>query len=214
MVSGTEWPEGDPFLQRQNEGSIATSSRNSLHLMGGGNDYRTVDIPGLPGAEVTGDAWLGLFYSRDGGNRWKSTLLPGYPQDTSPEGMNSPLKGLQAGADPVVRAGSNGLMGYAGIAFNRDSQNRDHTTGKKGVMFVARFIDDNAKETGNPFRYLNTVVVDNGSSGQFLDKPWFAIDVPRSSAGTCTIPGKDDIPSQTFSGRQLVRNLFDVRRQR
>jgi hypothetical protein len=198
MVSGTEWPEGDPFLQRQNEGSIATSSRNSLHLMGGGNDYRTVDIPGLPGAEVTGDAWLGLFYSRDGGNRWKSTLLPGYPQDTSPEGMNSPLKGLQAGADPVVRAGSNGLMGYAGIAFNRDSQNRDHTTGKKGVMFVARFIDDNAKETGNPFRYLNTVVVDNGSSGQFLDKPWFAIDVPRSSAGTCTIPGKDDIPSQTF----------------
>src|SRR5213080_3188245 len=45
MVSGTQWPGGDPFLQRQNEPSIAVSSRNPQHLLAGANDYRTVDLP-------------------------------------------------------------------------------------------------------------------------------------------------------------------------
>ena len=58
MVAGTEWPGGDPFLQRQNEPSIAASTRNPLHLVGGSNDYRTVDLPGLPNEVETGDAWL------------------------------------------------------------------------------------------------------------------------------------------------------------
>ena len=79
MVSGTSWPGGDPFLQRQNEPSIAVSSRNALHLMAGANDYRTVDLPGLPDY-VNGDAWLGIFASLDGGQTWRSTLLPGTPR--------------------------------------------------------------------------------------------------------------------------------------
>src|SRR5687768_16387215 len=45
MVSGTTYPDGDPFLQRQNEPSSAVSTRNPLHILGGANDYRTVDIP-------------------------------------------------------------------------------------------------------------------------------------------------------------------------
>ncbi len=35
MVAGTDWPGGDPFLQRQNEPSIAASTRNPLHLVAG-----------------------------------------------------------------------------------------------------------------------------------------------------------------------------------
>ena len=35
MVSGTEWPFGDPFKQRQNEPSVAVSTRNPLHLLAG-----------------------------------------------------------------------------------------------------------------------------------------------------------------------------------
>src|SRR5262249_26338468 len=94
MGSGTSFPCGDPFLQRQNEPSLAVSSRNALHLLAGANDYRTVDLPvsdTVPGS-LAGDAWLGVFKSVDGAQSWQSTLLPGYPQDQSPEGQASPLK--------------------------------------------------------------------------------------------------------------------------
>ena len=83
MVSGTLWPAGDPYLQRQNEPSMAVSSRTPEHLMGGANDYRTVDIPNPEAPNILGDAWLGVYTTLDGGETWKSTLLPGYPQDTS-----------------------------------------------------------------------------------------------------------------------------------
>src|SRR5579864_3559791 len=72
MVSGTTFPNGDPYLQRQNEPSIAVSTRNPLHLLGGSNDYRTVDIPfPTDGGDETGDAWLGLYKSFDGGRSWR-----------------------------------------------------------------------------------------------------------------------------------------------
>ena len=131
MVSGTTLPDGDPFLQRQNEPSIAASTRNPLHLLGGANDYRTVDIPGLPNGAETGDAWLGVFKSTDAGQRWKSTLVPGYPQDASAIGLASPLKGYQAAADPVVRAGTSGLFYYSGLAFDRGDNG-------KSAVFVSR----------------------------------------------------------------------------
>src|SRR5499427_6132016 len=105
MVSGTSWPGGDPFLQRQNEPSAAVSSRNPLHMLAGANDYRTVDIPGLPDGAENGDAWLGIFKSFNAGQTWRSTLIPGYPQDKSPAGLSSPIHGFQAAADPTVRAG-------------------------------------------------------------------------------------------------------------
>jgi hypothetical protein len=180
MVSGTEWPGGDPFLQRQNEPSIAVSTRNPLHLLAGANDYRTVDLPGLPDGAVVGDAWLGLFKSFDGGQTWRSTLLPGYPQDRSPEGLASPLKGFAAGADPTMRAGANGLFYYSGIVFDRGEN-------AQGAVFVARFIDINNKENGDTIKYVNTSVIDSGNSGKFIDKPWLATDIPRAGASTATI---------------------------
>src|SRR5713226_354075 len=180
MVSGTGWTNGDPFLQRQNEPSMAVSTRNTLHLFGGANDYRSVDLAGLAGQSERADAWLGVFKSFDGGQTWKSTLLPGFPLDSSPAGLASPVHGFQAAADPTVRAGTNGLLYYSGIAFDRG-------TNGAGVVFVARFIDNDNKENGDatrtygsltnlaptdPIQYLGTVTVDSGNSGQFLDKPW------------------------------------------
>jgi hypothetical protein len=185
MVSGTTWPGGDPFLQRQNEPSLAVSSRNPQHLLAGANDYRTVDLPvsdTVPGS-LAGDAWLGVFKSFDGGLSWQSYLLSGYPQDKSAAGLASPLKAYSAAADPTVRAGVGGLFYYSGIAFNRGTNN--------GAVFVSTFFDANSKENGNApqgtdtIPYVGTVVIDTGTSGQFLDKTWIAVDVPRGTA-TCT----------------------------
>ena len=194
MVSGTEWPGGDPFLQRQNEPSMAASTRRPCTLLAGANDYRTVDVPGLEEGEVTVDAWLGVFKSFDCGNTWSSTLLPGYPQE-EPEspGRDSVLYGFAAGADPTVRAGTNGMFYYSGIVFDRD----DHGLGQ---VFVSRFIDNNNVEWlgGDSIEYLGAVAIDTGTSGQFLDKPWLAADVPRSGAETCAIP--PTYPTQYFDG--------------
>ncbi|HSE22270.1 MAG TPA: putative Ig domain-containing protein [Pyrinomonadaceae bacterium] len=187
MVSGKTWPGGDPFLQRQNEPSIAVSSRNPLHLLAGANDYRTVDLPGLPDGEENGDAWLGIFKSFDGGLTWRSTLLPGYPQDKSAEGLASPNKNFQGGADPTVRAGTNGLFYYSGIVFNRDEKGL-------GQVFVSRFIDNNNSEVDDSIQYLSTSVITGGTSGQFIDKPWLAVDIPRTGAGLCQV-GSQSFPA-------------------
>jgi hypothetical protein len=187
MVSGKTWPGGDPFLQRQNEPSIAVSSRNPLHLLAGANDYRTVDLPGLPDGEENGDAWHGVFKSFDGGLTWRSTLLPGYPQDTTAQGMTSQNKGFQAGADPTVRAGTNGMFYFSGIVFNRDEKGL-------GQVFISRFIDNNNSETEDSIQYLSTSVITGGTSGQFIDKPWLAVDIPRAGAGLCQI-GTQSFPA-------------------
>lgn len=199
MVSGTNWTNGDPFLQRQNEPSIAVSSRNPSHLLAGANDYRTVDLPGLLGIDERGDAWLGLFKSFDGGRRWQSTLLPGFPLDGSSEGLASPIHGFQAASDPTVRAGTNGLFYYTGIAYNRGTK-------PLSAVFIARFIDLNNKENGSAtvengsitnlaprdtVKYVDTQIIGRGTPDVFLDKPWLAVDIPRGDS-TCTISVNQD----------------------
>ena len=184
MVSGTTFPNGDPYLQRQNEPSIAVSSRNPSRLLAGANDYRSVNIPAPPGVtDETGDAWLGVFKSFNGGQTWQSTLLPGYPQDSSAEGLASPLRGFSTAADPIVRAGTSGTFYYSGIAFNRGTN--------VGSVFVARYIDLADKENGDPMQYLGVSIIDSGGSGQFLDKPWMVVDIPRGNA-SCTITTTQD----------------------
>jgi hypothetical protein len=200
MVSGGTFPGGDPFLQKQNEPSLAISTRNPCHLLAGANDYRAVNLPGLPGDLEVGDAWLGWYESTDCGSTWYSTLVPGYQQDSSPEGLASPVKGLNAGADPVVRSGAAGTFYYLFIAFNRGSN-----VGKLGL---ARAIDHNDRESHidpnsrnispdgvvnprrplSPIQYVGTTEIARGSSGQFIDKPNLAV-FPAAS-GTCTMDGE------------------------
>jgi hypothetical protein len=196
MVSGTKLPDGDPFLQRQNEPSVAASTRNPLHLLGGSNDYRTIDLPGLPGAEETGDAWLSVYKSTDGGQRWTSTLHPGYPQD--PNRGASPLGTYAAAADPVVRAGTSGLIYYGGLVFNRG-------TNGKSAVFVSRFIDNNNREKGDSFAFLGTSIVasDPGTTGRLLDKPWIAVDIPRDSR-TCPVKTIVAKPPATPNGPPIL----------
>jgi len=185
MVSGTSWPGGDPFLQRQNEPSMAVSTRNPMHILAGANDYRTVDLETvLSEGEETGDAWLGLFKSFDGGLTWRSTLLPGCPY-ADPQCNDTTLRGTyQAGADPVVRAGTNGMFFYAGLAFDRATSST--TASSRSSIFLARYNDLNNNENADPITYIDTHVVATGNASQFLDKPAMAVDIPRSGALSCS----------------------------
>jgi HYR domain len=195
---------GDVSIQRQNEGSMACSSRNPLTCLAAGNDYRLINVPGVADGKVTADAWLGIYWSRNGGQSWRSTLLPGWKttgstpefKDGTPEGSpaSNPIAGFEAAADPTVRVGTHGLFYISGIAFNRAEESGGVATtqsggeGKSGVQFVSVYIDDNNSSDPNvPPRYLRTSVVDAGTSGRFLDKPWIIADVPRGLA-SCTIP--------------------------
>jgi uncharacterized delta-60 repeat protein len=223
MVSGTRLPWGDPWLQRQNEPSLAVSSRNTMHLLAGANDYRTIDmpdnyrVPGIPPQAAARDAWLGLFKSFDGGQSWITTLLPGFPQDTSPEGLSSPIHGFEAACDPSVRAGSNGLFYYSGIAFNR--------SGGSGAVFLARFIDNNNLEKvkksfrndwqwvveDDPIKYVNTKIIDTGNPGQFIDMPSVAADIPRNSlAGTSNIMGQAIPNANVYMAYSVFLGNIDV----
>jgi hypothetical protein len=209
MVSGTTLPDGDPWLQRQNEPSVAVSTRNPLHLLAGANDYRTVDMPFSEGELPSifgvnaGDAWLGIFKSFDGGESWKTSLLPGFPQDISPEGIASPLKQYSAAADPIVRSGTNGLFYYSGMAFNRDQLKGG------GALFVSRFIDNNDVEGGDSIKYLDTRILDQGTLGQFIDMPRIAVDMPRGT-GTMTIDGQPVPRSNVYAVYTVFLGNTDV----
>lgn len=198
MVSGTMLPLGDPWLQRQNEPSIAVSSRNPMHLFAAANDYRTIDMPddyevrGIPGVAAGRDAWIGIFQSFDGGESWVSMLLPGFPQDASQgasnEGLASPIYGFDTACDPRVCAGAEGLFYVSGIAFMRNQL--------AGTVFVARYVDLNNRETieevtdpiteqreyVGPIEYMDTWIAGVGNPGQFIDMPNMAVDVPRDDA--------------------------------
>ena len=191
MVSGTKWPTGDPFLQRQNEPSMAVSTRNPLHILAGANDYRSVDLEQvLTGGAETGDAWLGLFKSFDGGYTWQSTLLPGCPYaigQCKDSGALS-LGNYQAASDPVVRAGTNGMFYYAGLAFDRATATSASTI---STIFVARYNDLNNNEQLDPITYVDTHIVASGNSSQFLDKPSMAVDIPRAGAATCSFTANE-----------------------
>jgi hypothetical protein len=194
MVSGTKLPLGDPWLQRQNEPSIAVSSRNPMHLFAAANDYRTIDmpddysLPGIPGASAVRDSWIGVFESFNGGESSVTMLLPGFPQDTSAEGVASPIHGFDTACDPIVRAGARGLFYLSGIAFNRNQQ--------QGAVFVARYVDFNNRENVEeeidqvsgykkyvgPIKYIDTKAVDRDTQRRFIDMPNMAVDVPRGGA--------------------------------
>jgi uncharacterized protein YjbI with pentapeptide repeats len=211
MVSGTVWPFGDPFLERQNEPSLAVSTRNPLHLLAGANDYRTVDLnllesepgeanacPATPCPQLA-EPWVGQYVSIDGGARWQSTLLPGYPQDKSTVGMSSPAHGFTTAADPVLAAGTNGMFYYGGIAFNRGTS--------MGLVFVSRYMDLNNKENGDisedsfPVRYIDTHAVAYGTTmpSQFLDKPAIAVDIPRTLDELVDLPTVGDTATCTLN---------------
>ena len=209
MVSGKTLPYGDPYLQKQNEPSGAVSTRNPCRLLAGANDYRTVNLPGLPADKENGDAWVGWYTSINCGQTWSSTLMPGFPQDTTTVGKASPVYGLSTAADPTVRAGAGGFFGYSFIAYNRGTN--------VGKVAVARFLDRNTNETiktpDAAISYVDTKTWDTGSAGNFIDKPTLTLSPGIGTCSITTAAGKTStIPATTvhLAWTVFVGNNDDV----
>jgi hypothetical protein len=148
-----------------NEPYSVVDPTNPDHVFAGWNDYCLTDL---------GAGWQGFAYSLDGGETWTDSIVPGYPQDTSPEGMASPLFRSHTDAgDPIAAFDNDGNLFVGGISFNR-------THPANGDVYVATY-GTHPHASGYPVDYLRTVVVGQGTpsavqGGIFQDKPMVEVD--------------------------------------
>jgi hypothetical protein len=194
---GTPTPSFDAKNRQSNETSVAISGVSSSIVAAAANDYRMVP--------VTGDVWHGVYVSDNGGSTWFNTMVPGFPSDTSAAGSSSPLLGLDAAGDPIMRFDRAGNLYAAGIGFNRNFDQPDRPV--DNLVYVARYNytpgspagTSTPNSAGNPpnFTYVRTTVVDRGAvgfavpgvvgfAGTFTDKPWMEIDENPPSASACS----------------------------
>jgi hypothetical protein len=158
---------------RQNEPAVAVDPRNTSLLLGSSNDYCGVYDEGIAAGAV-GPIWLGYYRSLDGGGSWTSSLVPGYPHDSSPYDALSQARTASAG-DPVIAWDSHGRA-----FFGSESSGDPAGTAKTfGDVFVARYRNpggpDAADTTKDGLEYYGSTVVAHGSSapnllGVFHDK--------------------------------------------
>jgi hypothetical protein len=170
---------------RQNEPAVAVDPRDTSVLLGSSNDYCGVYNRGAAAGAV-GPIWLGYYRSLDGGSSWTSSLVPGYPDDSSPYRQLSQARTATAG-DPVIAWDNHGRA-----FFGSESSGDPAGTAKTfGDEFVARFRNPNgpdaADTTKDGLEYYGTTVVAHGSSapnllGVFHDKT--SIEVDRTG-GAC-----------------------------
>ncbi|MGI8702932.1 MAG: hypothetical protein ACR2JZ_00250 [Candidatus Limnocylindrales bacterium] len=141
------------------------SSTNPATVVAGWNDYCLSDL---------GAGWQGFAYSIDNGETWTDSIVPGYPQDTSPEGRASPLFGKHTDAgDPIAAFDRAGNLFVGGIAFNRAGP-------INGDVYVATY-STTPHASGYPYDYLRTRIVGRGTpsrnfQGIFQDKPMLEVD--------------------------------------
>jgi len=152
-------------LRQQNEPTSAVDPTTPNVITSGSNDYCTVPL--------AGGTWTGFYRSTDSGQTWTDSLLPGYPTDSSPEGLASPLhqQGITNAGDPVQAWDLHGRVFYMGDAFNRAAP-------QNGAVWVATY-DQHAT------RYVRTNIVAKGTpalTGVFNDKT--AIEVDRGVHST------------------------------
>ena len=126
-ANGDADPNDGGNRRQGNEPSVAVDPTNPNLVVAGWNDYCMSDLAA---------GWQGLAYSTDRGASWTDSVVPGYPADTSAEGMASPLYGTHTDAgDPLVAFDNAGRLFVGGIAFNRvKPSNGDVWVDRKSVV--------------------------------------------------------------------------------
>jgi hypothetical protein len=195
LATGTPYTDGtltecSHSRGRQNEPAIAVDPRNTSVILGSSNDYcgvyNTNDANGNP--VPAGPIWLGYYRSENGGGSFASSLVPGYPDDTSPYGAIAKQQVRTASSgDPVIAWDAQGRAFFG-------SESSDDPAGSKktlGDVWVATYDNPNGtagNRQNDGKRYRQTVVVNRGSSapnllGIFNDKT--TIEADHNSSGRC-----------------------------
>jgi hypothetical protein len=169
---------------RQNEPAVAVDPRNPDVIVGSSNDYCPVfnqdgTINGI------GSIWLGYYRSENGGDSFVSSLVPGYPGDTSPYAANAHLRTASSG-DAVLAWDNQGRL-FAGSESSGDPAGSAKTFGDVWVGTFENPGGVNGDHANDGKKFIRALDVATGSSapgllGVFHDKT--SIEVDRTG-GAC-----------------------------
>src|SRR5947208_9728807 len=187
----TGLPYTDPILTacsksrgRQNEPAVAVDPRNTDVIIGSSNDYC-----GVFAADGTfigvGVVWMGYYRSENGGASFTSSLIPGYPGDSSPLAALAQVRTAGAG-DPVLAWDSHGRL-FAGSESSGDPDGTAKTFGDVWVGTYENPGGENGATISDGKEFVGSLVVAKGSAapnllGKFHDKT--SIEVDRTG-GQC-----------------------------
>ena len=169
--------------ERQNEPAVEADPRNPSLLLGSSNDYCPVQAPSLQNQNI----WLGYYRSQNGGSSWQSSLVPGYPGDTSLASTRAQVNAASSG-DPVIAWDTHGNAYFGSEASGVKGDILSKKT--NGDIWVGRYKNP-AGDNGNPaqdasyFDYSRTIAKGSQAPnllGKFNDKT--AIEVDRTG-GAC-----------------------------
>jgi hypothetical protein len=174
---------------RQNEPADEIDPRNAQVILGSSNDYCGVYNDGVDqdGAPIpSGPIWLGYYRSQNTGASFTSSLVPGYPDDTSPYASLARQVRTATAGDPVIAWDNHGRA-FFGAEASGDPAGSAKTFGDE---WVARFRNpqgENGPTSQDGLEYSGTTVVAKGSAapnllGVFNDKT--AIEADRTG-GAC-----------------------------
>ena len=154
---------------RQNEPALAINPRDNRVMIGSSNDYCAVYNNGSDanGAPIpSGPIWLGYYRSENGGASFVSSLVPGYPGDTSTLGALAKIRTAGSG-DPVLAWDADGRL-FAG---SESSDDPAGTLKTFGDVWVATYINPDGAG-GNTLndgkRFAGSTIVARGVSAPFL----------------------------------------------
>src|SRR5207249_4027370 len=178
-----------PPDRQQVETTVAVDPHNTNIIVAGAQDLRLKPL---------NHRWHGYYRSTDGGQTWTTSLLPGFPGDTSPSGLSSPLHGSNATSDPILSFDRQGNLYYAGLVFNV-SANGPLGNGPIGntVAFVAKYTNDGAAYSGA------TLI----KGPLFADKEWIVVDNTGGPYdGTLYLSFDANLTATSYFGTMFTRS--------
>lgn len=166
----------DQGIRQQNEPSCAFKPASPLEVICAFNDYRGASDPRV------GDAWQGVAESHNGGYSWITRLAPGWKDYGLPDpALNQYALGMDFAADPTVVTAP-GIMLLNFIAAERDDNG-------VGGIYVQRWHEVNNETGFNWQPEPESRLIDSGTAGRFIDKPFMLLNLQPPGSGTVAVSG-------------------------